>query len=481
LLLAGLLAVGTGVVVAVALVWSFVFADHLFGPVRHYEYLVVRSDGTPLIASSPLASQSEVLRTLDGVEVRDEGPVQTSSGARIPLLPRDDATAFPLAWEHRIIAFSDDRRPPVYWYFIHDGKMDGSAYFVGYERRSRARVGYIGLHGFQPDGPRAEDCIPVDGRLIVAGTALATPSYYPSGYEPYYGSGTGKVRLASGNRVLEVDLRQRSVRTLLEISSAPKGDQEILGLTSYGRPMSRANATDDEQIERWRSLLLIRTSGRILLADFAGRVQRSYPLPEELRGTWFGFWEISDGMALIDRTSGTPEGNLHELSWINTAGKVVRQREVVLESEQRVSPARVAWLAAATVPAPIVAAFAVPLAAGATEIGPYEERSVVQTYRRGLPHAWPALAAVVAAAVAMAWLCYRRQRRYAQPWTIAWVIFVFLGGVPGLAGYLLHRRWPVLEACPACGAVVPRDRERCTHCRAEFPAPSPKGTEVFAA
>jgi predicted amidophosphoribosyltransferase len=60
------------------------------------------------------------------------------------------------------------------------------------------------------------------------------------------------------------------------------------------------------------------------------------------------------------------------------------------------------------------------------------------------------------------------------------VTFVFILGVPGLLAYRFHRRWPVLEACPACKQDVPHDREACSHCGSEFPRPEPKGTEVFA-
>jgi predicted amidophosphoribosyltransferase len=58
------------------------------------------------------------------------------------------------------------------------------------------------------------------------------------------------------------------------------------------------------------------------------------------------------------------------------------------------------------------------------------------------------------------------------------VVLVF--GLPGYLGYRLHRRWPVRSPCPACGQNVPRDRDACAGCRAEFPPPAPKGIEVFA-
>ena len=79
-----------------------------------------------------------------------------------------------------------------------------------------------------------------------------------------------------------------------------------------------------------------------------------------------------------------------------------------------------------------------------------------------------------------AWICARRQAKYAQPWTKTWVVFVFLLGLPGLLGYLWHRRWPVLEKCPSCQAASPRDRLACPRCHADFPEPGPVGLEVLA-
>jgi hypothetical protein len=37
-----------------------------------------------------------------------------------------------------------------------------------------------------------------------------------------------------------------------------------------------------------------------------------------------------------------------------------------------------------------------------------------------------------------------------------------------------------MEDCPARGKNVPRDRQQCPACHADFPRPELKGTEVFA-
>ena len=108
-----------------------------------------------------------------------------------------------------------------------------------------------------------------------------------------------------------------------------------------------------------------------------------------------------------------------------------------------------------------------------------EAGSVGQAVARALAETWPPLVFVGVLAAGLAWLTVRRQREYAQGRTVAWAIFVFLFGLPGLVGYLVHRRWPFRAACPACHRLVPRDRSSCAACRAEFPTPQPKGIEVL--
>jgi hypothetical protein len=93
---------------------------------------------------------------------------------------------------------------------------------------------------------------------------------------------------------------------------------------------------------------------------------------------------------------------------------------------------------------------------------------------------WPSVLVVSLLSAGLAWYCRCRQKRYAQPWTGVWMALVFLGGLPGLVGYLFHRSWPPREPCPNCGHTVPRDREACSACGKEFPPPQRTGVEVFA-
>jgi hypothetical protein len=93
---------------------------------------------------------------------------------------------------------------------------------------------------------------------------------------------------------------------------------------------------------------------------------------------------------------------------------------------------------------------------------------------------FPPLAALCVLALFLAIYAYRRENRFSRHGALAWAMFVFVWGVPGLAGYLLHRRWPTSETCHHCGKESPRDRDGCLHCAAAFPPPAMKRIEIFA-
>ncbi|MGH7193660.1 MAG: hypothetical protein ACREJM_09025 [Candidatus Saccharimonadales bacterium] len=93
---------------------------------------------------------------------------------------------------------------------------------------------------------------------------------------------------------------------------------------------------------------------------------------------------------------------------------------------------------------------------------------------------WPAFLVLYVLSAVLAWLAYRRQRRYALPGAGAWALLVALLGVPGWLAYRWHRRWPVLLPCADCHHATPRDRGVCVACGADFAPPPPTGAEVFA-
>jgi hypothetical protein len=91
----------------------------------------------------------------------------------------------------------------------------------------------------------------------------------------------------------------------------------------------------------------------------------------------------------------------------------------------------------------------------------------------------PMLAACCVSALVAIYF-YRRHKLKAGRGALAWAIFIFIWGLPGIVGYLMHRNWPTTEICQKCGKPSPRDRNACLHCTTAFPAPAMKGIEIFA-
>ena len=98
---------------------------------------------------------------------------------------------------------------------------------------------------------------------------------------------------------------------------------------------------------------------------------------------------------------------------------------------------------------------------------------------KALSEMWDVLLLTGIIGIILACLCYRRQRKYGLPWTVPWMAFVLLFGVPAYLGYLFHRSWPARLPCPSCGQPAPRDRSACLACGRDFPPPALKGIEVF--
>ena len=458
------------------------------------ESLVVREDGTPLIQRwtndgyRNAAIRTLNLRALEGREVPGHKEKEVESwldGASLGMPGRSrfwlaDWLMFPLSSGQRVRRFAEGRTPCNLWYFLDDGARDGRGYFVGYDSRSKQCVGFIGRDGLRPDLPPVEKWFPIDGDKLVNGAVFSRLP--PRGDE--YGEvpvNVGefpfpmwKVDMICGAQLLEVNLRTGSVRTLLE--SADLMSAGILETATKSAPAGEAPTSS-----RRREKLAVRTSDRVLLFDAARKQYAAYVIPREFRGRTITFYELNAGTALLAANRLLPDWrNRQELLWTDASGKVLRRAEVTLGKSDPHHRGVELRNTSLVFPVPVVLAFL------ATVLVPLEDLDigVVPNYSTALTHSlaagWLPMLLVSLLAVVLAAYCYRRHRRYYQRASGVWFLFVLLTGVAGLVAYLFHRRWPVLEKCPACGRDVPRDRETCANCGAAFPLPEPKGCEVFA-
>jgi hypothetical protein len=446
------------------------------------ESLVVATDGTPLIQSYPLDNLSLMsYRDLDG-NVRD-------SMERKDMLPpiylpgEQESGAFSsneLSWQQRIEVFMDEREPAAVWYFVHDGRPDGAGYFVGYERVSNRRIGYIGLSGFRADPVPDGDRLPVSGDLMLGFSSwssipLAIDSRWGRGLRPDRSDLPPRlVHVPSENRLRLVDLSARTVSTVFE-SAEP--------IVSVGVPALASYSVGEPTFPR---PILVRTGQVIYKLDHAYKVIGAFHIPAEVDREGLILWyETRDGQAVVQCFAARPAGEApggdaarSTLYRLASDGAIRDSREVSLQSGGNASREQAERsLIALALPMPfvLVAAETFMPTVGRAERHPASRRAL-------LKQTWPSLLAVLVLSSLLAAVAWRRARVFGLSTRerAVWAAFVLLFGLPAFVGFLLHRPWPVREPCPACHARSARDRETCSECGAAFPAPALKGIENFA-
>ncbi len=440
-----------------------------------YESLLVRSDGTLLIESIRRENLSLVTyRDLQGqvqeVPARDDQlPAVSMSGEH----PKSGDFSSQLGWGSRLMSFVDEQEPTVNWYFVHDGKPDGAGYFVGYERTSNRRVGFLGMSGFRPDPWPPADWIPVRGE-----PKSSSPASIYSGHGWVVRPGPWDVPprwvyVPSGNYLHKVDLAARTITTVFETREpivAP--GVPILANWSTGHP------TKEKPI-------LVRTTQKIYELDQKHHVLKVFTIPTEVdRRSSVQWFEMDNGQAIavFDRvwSTGEPDKVLRRMVYrIASDGAIQDQFELDLQTATSVLNSQtLAFVLAFGIPAP-AALFVVD---SFTEIGFGEIQNYPAALTALLKNSGPSLIAVLALSLILAVMAWRRSRAFglSHHEQITWTVFVLLFGLPAYAGFWLYRRWPIRQPCPNCQAQVPRDRVACAGCGTRFPDPSLKGIEIFA-
>ena len=453
-----LLAVGAGLAWGFLAAWGMSVVSDVASSGDVYENVVFLRDGTPVIESYARRDyEARTFRTLEGnrVEVKnDDMNVLTNLQGPEYLSKRFAG----LVWNERITCVHNDWYGPDVWYFMHDGKPEGHGYFVSYDKKAKAKIGYIGTGGFTPEEPPLDQQFPVNGRRVSRRNWYGTTAML-YGYND--GEGSEVQYLLADDGLREINVKKRSVKILR------KGDDLISGgLSSMPLPAKGKAAVD--------RTILLRSPDRVDVLALDGKEIASYPLPSELRSDNFGCLALPGGKTLIDHGI----FNVTDLFWLDAGGKIVRREHVTLRN-LRQSQAMTNTIMSIVIPSPGVIAgvgFAYPWAlADCPDSWTYSD-----ALRSALAKTWPILLATEIISLVLACVVYRRQRRYGLPWTWVWTVLVLLFGLPAFFGYFAHRAWPARLPCPHCGRRVPHDRPACFICGREFPPPAVKGIEVFA-
>lgn len=462
LALAILLAIGAGLVWGFLASWGSSVVSEIASSHNVYERLEFLQDGTPIIGSYGGDYRLTAFRTLDGKKV--EAPDEGFDGGAYLAGPKNQAKPFTgLRWNERIFCVRNDWRNPEVWYFIHDGKLDGRAHFVIYDKISKSIIGYVGRNGFRTNKPLLDQQFCVDGRKLSYrygyGGAAMINSWYNADNEVKY--------LLTNDGLTEINFKKRSVANLRKDSHLLSGTRSTLPCSAEEEKTAKSKPVQT---------ILLRTPDKVLILALDGKKIGEYSLPQELREETLQWIPLPGKKALAYRNL-SPSGNA-ELFWLDTTGKTVRH-ELVELLNPRQSELMSNINGSIVIPCP-------GLLAGVVACYPWgvadcpESLEYSAALSKAFAKGWPFLLITCITSTILACVCYRRQRKYGLPWTWMWTAFVLLFGLPAFFGYLAYRAWPARLPCPHCGRRVPRDRPNCFACGHDFPHPAAKGIEVFA-
>jgi hypothetical protein len=483
LLHAATLTIGFGTLWSMLALWlATAIQDARLGPQSTWppgEDFVVMANGTPLIRRTPYADPGHsTYRDLNGLAriVADINDLVTG----VYLTDARGTPSFFAAkpgWAERIKRFVDDGAPGSYWYFMHDGQPEGAGYFVGFERTSNRRIGYIGLSGSRSQYVPVDDWIPVRSPVARSHEQWSSAPYWiysgrRSELTPNHADLPPRlVYVPSGNRLRQVDLATRTVRTVLE---APEP------IESLAIPVLGSFVTGPPSIER---PILVRTSQQIYALNHKHEIKSAFTIPTEAgRRSGVSWYETADGAAYAEfyrPGSGAGNSDPRVVYRVASDGTIRDRFEVALQSGiYELRQQEFATQLPLLLPVPAMLLAVEPFVAPAAEQTPSYWAGV----RAMTIPAWLFLTVVVAFSLVLAAAGWRKSRAFglSQREQVAWVVFIVLFGVPGYVGYLVHRRWPNRQQCPSCQVQSPRDRPACAECGTAFPEPVLKGTEIFA-
>ncbi len=482
-----MLAAGLNVVWGVGLAWAVAFVSAMTDRSEPFVQLLLAADGTPVLCQRYRDGRSPEYTTLDGKPFPESDVNRCLQGASLSIKSPQAEWSLTRPFAPVIEAYTDGLRSPTDWFFVQFLKPQRHGYFVGYDRVSQQRVGYLGRAGFQLQEPIAGQTFVIQrvsvpewssaGLIVPQGTPQGlTPELYS--YQDFASESLpgniprAVLYLIDGERTFRIDLRARTVATVLE---APGLNQ--IGSLSRVREHSEAAAKP-----KLHEALAIREQGTVIVLDAKGRQETVYHLPAELSDRSLTFYQMADrtAVALVYRQDRKNRMTYQDLIWFTKEGTIVRRIDGALASKMWNMPlSSQALVVACAIPAPVApigTAFVYPLA--------NDDEPWPATYRAAVLSEIPAL--VPAFLLAAIWtglaigLYYRRTAAYGERRHAAWMVMIALLGLPGYFGYVLVRRRPVRVACPSCGDPAPRDREACFHCGEEFPLPAANGLEIFA-
>jgi len=474
--LAGILAVGFQIAWGLVGGWCVEVAGQ-FTSSTQKDQLILLPDGTPRVMRTDGLFEKQY-RDLEGRIVAPPETVDANymgMPLSIILKPAGDKSSSGLIdRDQQILSFTDGGSPPIHWFLISDGSPSPTAYFVGYDCKTKSCIGYLGTAGIRKESLPREEWIPLQGSSLgLAGNVISTQPSWGANLSPLDQPGLqlptscfSVFILGRAGKLYHVDLQKRSVRVALN-------DEGLCAIAPFfGAPELSCLRV---------SHIAARTDDAVVVLGLDGKILDRYRIPEALHGKRMNFAETTAGEGLMHiRVPTETEAVVeHQIYWVTRGGSIRKATVSLRETMDSEVLQRFAW---AVLPSPILLGIFVEV------LRPQEQLELgrVETYHEAMIQSLrdyaPSFLIAQSLAGAFAFFCYRRQVRFGARGVerVVWPLFVLAFGFPGWIGYRFSRSWPVQAACDSCGTTAPQDREDCNACASPFSRPALLGTEVFA-
>ncbi len=262
--------------------------------------------------------------------------------------------------------------------------------------------------------------------------------------------------ILSEGKVWTFDLKERTVRPFSSDTSV-QAVSVARRLDPLPDDYQSKNLEEADDTMILREFVALRLDDHIRLTNPELGEAFEIPIPNEIRDSYIDFFcLLADGSMVAkgqvqyrERTAQAGVESDHRIVRINRDGTQESWNTTTRSSYHRslISNRAYWWMTVWMVPAPLVSSLTTTLGhAVATDRDP--ELTFYDVMLEGFERAWPALLTLSLFSVMLAWLADIRLANHRLPRSYVWLIFIFLFGLPGYIGFLLHRKWPVKNPVP---------------------------------
>jgi hypothetical protein len=370
------------------------------GANAYLEYVQIRRDGTPVVIRSSRTGVFEAsVRDLEGNVLPQRTALEMLSQANLPVRIETSGagTWISQSGYGQIAAFQDFGRH--YWYLVPGDDSESTAYFVGFSRDTNNRAGYLGAGGFQSVEPAASESFRLPSKNFasyVTGTQILYDREPNVWSEPDAESDLPgwTAFLVSGDEVLAVDLRERTVRPIFRSPAI-----ESIGVFQRpAAPQAGPGGAAAGTTPAGPKQLAVRTPDRIVTLNAGGDETGSYAIPEELQRQAFAFSLLNDGsaIAVYSGVNEKSERMSQSIVFFDASGEIVRRAEDVA-SQYPIPSSTIRSLAyAVLLPSVLAAIFLVGFVLPMQSLTMGESAGYGSALAASMAEAWPALVMTLA-------------------------------------------------------------------------------------